>query len=66
MELAELNRHFRHYATVHEFVNNECHWLREILGDAFINYEISLRELLKLLQIRMNSIVEDKTYERKE
>lgn len=66
MELANLNRHFRHYNTVNEFVNNESHWLKELLGDAFVNYEISLRQLLKLVQIRLNSIVEDKTYERKE
>ena len=64
MELAELNRHFRHYDSVYRFVNDESHWMKEILGDAFINYEINLREMLKLIQIRMKSIVEDTTYER--
>ena len=66
MELAELNRHFRHYNKASEFINQERYWFKEILGDAFIKYDILLGELLKLVKIRMNSIVEDKTYERKE
>ena len=56
MNIEELRRHFRHYSRTVEFISQERHWFKEILGDAYIDYDYHLGQLLKLLLVRMEGI----------
>jgi hypothetical protein len=61
MELVNLNRHFRHFNKALEFISQERHWFKEVLGDAYINYDVCLGELLELLKLRMKEFANERT-----
>ena len=56
MNLIQLGRHIRQYEETVDFMSRMRFWFKEVLGDAYVNYDIQLGELLKLLKIRMEGL----------
>ena len=56
MILEQLGRHIRNYEETVDFLSLKRFWFKEILGDAYVDYDIHFGEFLKLLKIRMEGL----------
>ena len=56
MNLVQLGRHIRQYEETVDFMSQKRFWFKEILGDAYVNFDIQLVEFLQLLKVRMEGI----------